>query len=189
MEKLGLLFDARQFAMAFGAATGVSSPAATKGGAAAPGRSQDSAAAAPSAADKMVALLEELLVRSIELRNSYQYARQRTSVELHQLRLLFDGHYKEQLRLVDVLIDRVRMLGGTGRVFAGDFLQSTRLPCALRGRQAPSRLLRELLHAHESILSAARDGGTGDELGDSPWIRDFAVGQVVLWGPSRRELV
>jgi starvation-inducible DNA-binding protein len=96
------------------------------------------------------------------------------------LHLLFDAHYKEQLRLVDVLIDRVRMLGGAARIFAGDLLQSSEFSSGLRGRPARSRLLRELLDAHELILSAAHSGGTSDGQNASAWVRDLAVGQVVL---------
>jgi starvation-inducible DNA-binding protein len=136
--------------------------------------------AAEETARKTVALLEELLAHSIGLRNLYQHARLQTPVELHQLRCLFDAHYKEQLRLVDVLIDRVRILGGSGGILARDFLQGTRRPCGPRGREARSRLLCELLDAHELILSAALDGGIGDGPGEGSSRRDFAVGQVVL---------
>jgi hypothetical protein len=94
---------------------------------------------------------------------------------------LFDDHYKEQLRLVDVLIDRIRMLGGAGRVLAGVFLQGTQFSYALRGRASSTRLLRDLLEAHESVLGAAHSTArSGAQDDGSPPNRDFAVGQVVL---------
>jgi starvation-inducible DNA-binding protein len=131
-------------------------------------------------ARKTVALLDELLAHSIRLRDLYTNARwQTTDIQFRHLRLLFDGHYKEQLRLVDVLIDRIRMLGYPGRVLAGVFLQGTQFSYALRGRTSPIRLLRDLLDAHELVLSAARPG-TNSGSQDGPSIRDFAVGQVVL---------
>ncbi len=127
-----------------------------------------------------VTLLNELLAHSIRLRDLYKKARWQTSdIQFHHLRLLFDGHYKEQLRLIDVLIDRVRLLNGGGGVFAGAFLQDTRFSYALRGRTSSFQLLRDLLDAHELVLSAAR-ADKSDAQGDNPAIRDFVVGQVVL---------
>jgi starvation-inducible DNA-binding protein len=129
----------------------------------------------------IVPLLEGLLRNSVRLRDLYRSARLHTSVSpLPQLRQVFDEHYREQLRLVDVLIDRVRMLGGADRILAGDLLPGNQFSRMLRGRDARTRLLQELVDAHESILSAARPSGGGNERKDCTWIRDFAVGQVIL---------
>jgi hypothetical protein len=121
-----------------------------------------------------VSVLEELLGHSIRLRDLYKYGRLQTANIV--FRHLFDNHYKEQLRVVDVLIDRIRMLGGTGRIFASDFLQSAQSSCVLRGRWSLMGLLRNLLDEHESVLGAARPEGRNERT----WARDFAVGQVVL---------
>ena len=146
----------------------------------------DSFVVAPSreadvASGRTVEVLSELLTHSIRLRDLYKYARWQTSdLQFRRLYLLFDGHYREQIRLLDVLIDRVRMLGGARYVFAGDFLQGTQFSYALRGRAAPVRLLRDLLDAHELVIRAARPTRLNDERTDRSWTRDFAVGQVVL---------
>lgn len=125
-----------------------------------------------------VGILEELLAQSILLRDLYKIARwQSCNGELCRMHQLFEGHYKEQLRLVDVLIDRVRMLGGTGRVLAGDFLKGTQLSCAVRSHRAPGRWVDEILDAHELVLSTAQPAGTID---DPQWVHEFAVGLVVL---------
>jgi len=125
-----------------------------------------------------VAILEELLAQSIRLRNLYKAARWQTcNGELCRMHQLFEGHYKEQLHLVDVLIDRVRMLGGTGRVLAGDFLKGTPLRCEVRGHSAPGRLVEELLDAHESVLSTAQPAGANDKRQSG---HEYAVGLVVL---------
>lgn len=127
---------------------------------------------------KIVAVLEELLGQSIDLRDLYKNARWQTAdIQYRRLRQLFDRHYQEQLPLVDVLTDRIRTLGGGRQVFASQFLQGTRFACALRGARAAGRLLRELLDAHESVLNTVRLNGSATEY---PWARDFAVGQVVL---------
>jgi len=125
-----------------------------------------------------VDILEELLAQSILLRDLYKIARWQTcNGELCRMHLLFEGHYKEQLRLVDVLMDRVRMLGGTGRVLAGDFLKGPQLSCGVRAHRAPDRWVDELLDAHELVLSTAQPAGATD---NPQWMHEFAVGLVVL---------
>jgi DNA-binding ferritin-like protein len=58
-----------------------------------------------------IAVLEELLAESISLRNLYRNARWQTAdIQYRVLRQLFDRHYKEQLHLVDVLIDRIQLV-------------------------------------------------------------------------------
>ena len=127
---------------------------------------------------RTIAVLEELLAQSICLRDLYRTARWQTAdIQYRRLRQLFDRHYKEQLRLVDVLVDRIRTLGGGQQVFARNFLQGTRFACALRGNKAVERLLNELLDAHESVQNVARQKGSTM---NAQWAQDFALGQVVL---------
>jgi hypothetical protein len=130
---------------------------------------------------KSIVLLDELPTHTLPLRDLYKSARcQANDIHFCHLRLLFDTHYKEQLRLVDVLVDRIRALGGASRVLAGAFLQGASPSYALRGHLAPSRLLCDLLDAHEIVLSAARTAGTYTLHTDPSAVQDFAVGQVVL---------
>lgn len=125
-----------------------------------------------------IAVLEELLAQSIGLRDLYRNARWQTAdIQYRSLRQLLDRHYKEQLHLVDVLIDRIRTFGAGRQIFARNFLQGTQFACALRGNRAAGQLLSELLDAHESVLNAARPNGSGR---NEHWAHDFAVGQVVL---------
>jgi starvation-inducible DNA-binding protein len=138
--------------------------------------------------DDHLARLEELLAHSVRLRDMYKRARWQTAdIQFRVLRLLFDDHYREQLRLVDVLLDRIRMLGGSDRIFAGVFLQASRFSCALRGRASPCRLLEELLEAHELILGSVRTVASSN--GDGTCNRDFAVGQVVLANEFEHQLL
>jgi starvation-inducible DNA-binding protein len=134
-----------------------------------------------SESSKTVEVLEVVLVHSIHLRDLYKNARWQTAdIQFRRLRQLFDAHYKEQIHLVDVLIDRIRALNGAARVFAGDFLHRTQFSQLLCGRASTTHLLAELLDAHESVLSAALHTGTNDAQANRSWTRDFAVGQVVL---------
>jgi starvation-inducible DNA-binding protein len=129
---------------------------------------------------KTLEVLEVLLAHSIRLRDLYRNARWQTAaIQFLRLRQLFDAHHKQQIHLIDVLIDRVRALNGTGGPFARDFLDRTQFSQILRGRPSTRHLLVELLDAHESVLIAALPTGTHYSQVSS-WARDFAVGQVVL---------
>lgn len=130
---------------------------------------------------KTVEILEVLLAHSIHLRDLYRNARRQTvAIQFRRLHQLFDGHCKEQIHLIDVLIDRIRVLNGAGRLFARDFLNRTQFSQSVGGRPSTRHLLAELLDAHESVLSAALPTGTQYGQVNSSWTRDFAVGQVVL---------
>jgi starvation-inducible DNA-binding protein len=125
-----------------------------------------------------IAVLEDLLAQSISLRDLYRIARWQTAdIQYRRLRELFDRHYKEQLQLVDVLLDRIRTLGGGRQIFARNFLHGTQFTHALRGSKAVSRLLSDLLDAHESVLNTGRPDGSAM---NAKWAPDFAVGEVVL---------
>jgi starvation-inducible DNA-binding protein len=130
--------------------------------------------------DKTIAILDELLAHTIPLRDLYRSARCQTAgIDSHHLRPLFDAHYKEQLRLVDVLVDTIRTSGGANRVLAGTFLRDPQYSYAPRGRLTPNGLLCDLLDAHESVLSAAYTGTNALQI-DPPAVSDFAIGQVAL---------
>jgi starvation-inducible DNA-binding protein len=134
-----------------------------------------------------IVLLDELLTHTLPLRDLYKGARcQTVDTHLRHLRSLFDTHYREQVALVDVLVDRIRALGGTSRVLAGAFLQSTPPSYALRGHLAPNRLLCHLLDAHEIVLSAAHTAGTRNLPAAPSAVHDFAVGHVVLTNDLQR---
>ena len=141
-------------------------------------------------AHQIIVLLDELLTHTLPLRDLYKNARHQTAdIHFRHLRALLDTHYKEQLALIDVLVDRIRALGGASRVLAGAFLQGTSLSYALRGHSAPNRMLCDLLDAHEIILSAASTAGTQSRQAEKSTAYEFAVGQVVLTNDRQRCLV
>ena len=83
------------------------------------------ATAADAASPTPIAVLEELLTHSIRLRDLYKNARRQIpSGQFGGLRRILDDRYKEQVRLIDVIVDRIRVLGGAVGVFASEFLQS-----------------------------------------------------------------
>jgi starvation-inducible DNA-binding protein len=134
-----------------------------------------------------VAVLEELLTHSIHLRELYKNARwQIPSGQFREVRQMLDDHYREQLSLIEVIVDRISLLGGAVRVFASEFLRSPQMSRVLRGPGALNRLLHDLFDAHEIVLSVARPHDSSD---DQHWVRDFAVGQVVLTNKQQCESV
>jgi starvation-inducible DNA-binding protein len=148
------------------------------------------AATGNSVTDGGIALLDELLTHTIAVRDLYRYARHRVANKhLHYLLPLFEGNYKDQLRLVDVLVDRMRALGGGNRVVASAFVVGIRPTCAHGGRMTRSRLLCDLLDAHELVLSAVHISSTSRVSIDQSATHDFAVEDIVLSNELQVEAV
>jgi len=73
-----------------------------------------------------ISVLEQLLRQSIRLRDLHVNARwQILGSQFTEIRKMLNDHHKEQLSLIDLLVDRIRILGGAARVFTSDFLQRT----------------------------------------------------------------
>jgi DNA-binding ferritin-like protein len=134
-----------------------------------------------------VAVLEQLLIQSIRLHELHVNARWQVSgSRFFEIREMLNDHHKEQLYLIGLLVDRIRLLGGAARVFASDFLQRTQFCRVIRGPSGLNQLLVDLLEAHEAVLIAAHPHTSNEDL---PWVRDFAVGQVVLANEHQWEAV
>jgi hypothetical protein len=125
--------------------------------------------------------LAELLSHSIGLRNLYKCARwQTSSMPSDRLHLMFDAHYKDQIRLVDLLINEANASGATAHVFGGDCLGGSQFAYALYGRMSPVDLLRVLLERH---------GALQDALGDEGSPRDGVEKQMFLTNGRQLQLV
>src|SRR5207247_10977418 len=91
-----------------------------------------------------------------------------------QLHLLFHKHYAEQSRLIDVIAERIQLLGGVSVAMAADVAETTLIPRPPKGREPVPIQISRLLHAHEIVLKEARtmarlaadraDDGTNDVL-------------------------
>jgi starvation-inducible DNA-binding protein len=145
------------------------------------------AAAADGNSFDTVAVLEQLLIQSIRLRDLHANARwQISGSAFSEIRKMLNDHHKQQFSLIGVLVDRIRILGGAARVFAGDFLQRTQSCRVIRGPREINQWLLDLLEAHEAVLSAAQPHYP---YGDPHWVRDLAVGQVVLMNEQQWEVI
>lgn len=97
----------------------------------------------------------------------------------YQLHLLFDKHAEEQAELIDMLAERVQMLGG---VSVGDPRHAAELTTIERppdGVEDVPATITRLLDAHETIIGKTRDGiETTEKSGD--WgTNDLLMGDVL----------
>src|SRR6266496_2684894 len=122
-----------------------------------------------------VANLNQLLADTMTLRDLYKkHHWQVSGPTFYQLHLLFDKHYAEQSRLIDVIAERIQLLGGVSVAMAADVAETTLIPRPPKGREPVPIQISRLLHAHEIVLKEARtmarlaadrsDDGTNDVL-------------------------
>ena len=119
--------------------------------------------------------LNQLLADTITLRDLYKkHHWQVSGPTFYQLHLLFDKHFGEQNEVVDLIAERIMMLGGVSLAMSADVAETTLVPRPPRGREEAPVQLSRLLHAHEVVLEEARamarkaaehgDDGTNDLL-------------------------
>jgi starvation-inducible DNA-binding protein len=119
--------------------------------------------------------LNQLLADTITLRDLYKkHHWQVSGPTFYQLHLLFDKHFGEQSELIDIIAERIMMLGGVSVAMSVDVAEMTLVPRPPKGREEVPVQISRLLHAHEIVLKeartmaqqAARDGddGTNDVL-------------------------
>ena len=139
-----------------------------------------------NARSQSVGALNQILVETITIRDLYKkHHWQMSGATFYQLHLLLDKHYEEQAELVDMLAERIMMLGGISLAMAADIAEATTIPRPPKGREdVPSQLSR-LLEAHEIILKGARQGADdADEAGDDG-TNDILVSNVIRTNESQ----
>jgi starvation-inducible DNA-binding protein len=75
----------------------------------------------------------------------------------YQLHLLFDKHAEEQLELIDMLAERVQLLGGIAISDPRHVAEITRIERPPNGREEVPAMISRLLEAHETIISEVRE--------------------------------
>ena len=96
--------------------------------------------------------LNQILADTISLRDLYKkHHWQMSGATFYQLHLLFDKHFDEQSELVDMLAERIQMLGGISIAMAHDVAEMTFVPRPPRGREEVPVQLSRLLHALRSF--------------------------------------
>jgi starvation-inducible DNA-binding protein len=119
--------------------------------------------------------LNQLLADTITLRDLYKkHHWQVSGPTFYQLHLLFDKHFGEQNELVDLIAERIMMLGGVSIAMSADVAETTSIPRPPKGREEVPVQISRLLAAHEIVLKEAHqmarkaaeegDDGTNDLL-------------------------
>jgi starvation-inducible DNA-binding protein len=102
--------------------------------------------------------LNLLLADTATLRDTYKKSHwQVAGPTFYQLHLLFDKHFEQQVELVDLIAERIQILGGVAVALAPDIAELTRLERAPRDREEVPIIIARLLDAHHSILKEVRD--------------------------------
>jgi starvation-inducible DNA-binding protein len=124
--------------------------------------------------------LNQLLADTLTLRDLYKkHHWQVSGPSFYVMHLLFDKHFEEQSKLVDLLAERVQTLGGVSIAMAPDVAEATLIPRAPKDREDTATQIARLLQAHEVILlearAMARDSSASGDLGTN----DIIVSNVI----------
>jgi starvation-inducible DNA-binding protein len=102
-------------------------------------------------------LLNEILADTMVLTALYKKSHwNAVGPTFYQLHLLFDKHYEEQAELVDMLAERVQMLGGISVGDPRHAAELTSIPRPPDGAEEVPVVIDRLLDAHETILEKVR---------------------------------
>jgi starvation-inducible DNA-binding protein len=97
----------------------------------------------------------------------------------YQLHLLYDKHYGEQNELVDLIAERIQLLGGVSLAMAADVAETTQIERPPRGREEVPVQLSRLIDAHRIIIQQSRPlARRAAELGDDG-TNDLVVSDVI----------
>ena len=124
--------------------------------------------------------LNQALVDTLMLYHLYKKAHwQVVGHTFYQLHLLFDKHATEQLALVDLIAERVQLLGGVATGMPHDIVEQTNLERAPQGVEEIPALLDRLLAAHERILMECRGLARDAEQSGDFGTNDLLVSNVI----------
>src|SRR4030095_231863 len=132
--------------------------------------------------------LNQALADTMTLRDLYKkHHWQVVGPTFYPLHLLFDKHYDEQVELVDLLAERIQMLGGVSIAMAADVAERTLIPRPPKGREEVPIQISRLLHAHEIVLKEARTmagqaSASGDDGTNDLIVRDvIRTNEMQVW--------
>ncbi|WP_263418511.1 Dps family protein [Terriglobus albidus] len=130
--------------------------------------------------EAMCARLNQLLADSITLRDMYKkHHWQVAGPTFYQLHLLFDKHFEEQVEIVDVIAERIQLLGGVTIAMGADVAEVSQIQRPPRGREEVPVQISRLLDAHRVIIEECRKlAEAADEAGDDG-TNDLAVSDVL----------
>ena len=134
----------------------------------------------PRQLEKITADLNQILADTMTLRDLYKkHHWQVVGPTFYQLHLLFDKHFNEQVELVDLLAERIQLLGGISIAMAPDVAETTRIERPPRGREEVPVQISRLLEAHELILKLAHEAAKRAEDAGDDGSNDLLVSDVI----------
>ena len=124
--------------------------------------------------------LNQVLADSMTLRDLYKkHHWQVAGPTFYQLHLLFDKHAEEQDALIDLVAERIQLLGGVSLAMAHDVAERTLVPRPPMGREEPPVQISRLLHAHEIVLGEARAMARQADESEDQGTNDLLVSDVI----------
>jgi starvation-inducible DNA-binding protein len=129
---------------------------------------------------EMTEQLNLLLADTMTLRDLYKKSHwQVAGPTFYQLHLLFDKHHEEQSEIVDMIAERIQLLGGISIAMAADVAETTRIERPPKGREEVPVQISRLVDAHQIIIGHCRElSERADKLGDQG-TNDLAVSDVL----------
>jgi len=117
---------------------------------------------------EMTEQLNLMLADTMTLRDLYKKSHwQVAGPTFYQLHLLFDKHYEEQAELVDIIAERIQVLGAVSIAMAHDVAENTRIERPPKGREEVPVQISRLLDAHQLVIGHCRRlGRRAAALGD-----------------------
>lgn len=97
----------------------------------------------------------------------------------YQLHLLLDKHADEQLKLIDLMGERVQTIGGVTIADPRHVAEITRIERPPNGVEEVPVMLSRLLEAHELIITEVRDGITQTATSRDDGTNDLLMSEVL----------
>ncbi len=130
--------------------------------------------------EQSITALNRILADTITLRDLYKKAHWQTSgVTFYQLHLLFDKHYNEQAALVDMIAERIQLLGGISVAMAKDVAELAQIETPPTGREEVPAQISRLVNAHEVIFKFVRKAAKAASDGGDEGTNDLLVSNVI----------
>ncbi len=110
------------------------------------------------AVQKNVTLLNQLLADSITLYNLYKkHHWQAAGPTFYQLHLLLDKHAEEIEHTIDLIAERIQILGGVSTGMPFDVVEMTKIERPPKGEEDIPAMLARTANAHATIISELRE--------------------------------
>jgi starvation-inducible DNA-binding protein len=132
------------------------------------------------ACEQSISDLNRVLADTITLRDLYKKSHWQTSgATFYQLHLLFDKHYNEQAELVDLIAERIQLLGGISVSMAKDVAELSQIETPPAGREEALVQITRLVEAHEVVFKFVRKAAKKAADNEDDGTNDLLVSNVI----------